>query len=152
MAGNAKNKRKSAGIRKTIQTRTPILFRFTEEQSERMKKVCHDSLDKFRRREATGTDWRNIAYRLNVGIRLTSLFQEVEAEKLLVTALNCVCEIKERWVRMQEVRWAGNETEIEMIDVGLHLVDDMQDNATRKELLGVHKDVEKFFQHAYKKD
>lgn len=135
MAGNKKprKERKSAGVRKTLLTATPIVIRQSKEENEKIRQRPWNSLCAFKTNKAILDDWVTLLYRLILGRQLTESHFENMGLAELVAGLTAVCDIYERHKTTSV--WSLLPIEASIISDAIELVDQMQDKTTRKELL-----------------
>lgn len=142
MAGNKKNKRKSAGVCKTVKSKTPILFRYTESQATFLKNRPYLRLDQLYTGKGTEEAWADVYFRLNIGVQLAiKHFNSGDADKVLLDALNAHVEIRNRYFRMNK-KWGIKEEEMNQIKEAFGLIDQIQDGTSRREQLVVYKYIE----------
>jgi hypothetical protein len=139
MAGNSKNKRKSAGVRKTLLTNTPVTIRHSEKHARILKLQPYICLETFVTRNSKVYDWNTVCTRLNVGFNLSVNHDLEEAIPVLKDGLETVLKINERFRRTGT--WRADDREIAVMRQGLTLTDDIQDITTRREQLEAFKEV-----------
>ena len=140
MAGNSKSKRTSGGVRKTLLSKTPILIRHTPAEAHRMKALPYLSLAAFRGDEIVGDqkpqgyDWRTLYFRALTCLEIaTKHFNEEVAVTVAKDTIAILDSVKDR--RTETGIWRMSPYELDAVHTCLLLVDNMQDNTTRKEQL-----------------
>ena len=137
--GSKSKTRKSAGTTKHIQAGLPIIFAMTTEQASRLKRIANDSLDRFREGKAVGIDFTNIHQRLVTGHHLCVDILHLEGDDASVfmpisEALIINHAIKDRAFENTKVNWHATPVEIEIIDEALDIIDQLQDQVSRRDL------------------
>lgn len=132
-------KRKSAGTAKKIVAGLPVQFALSPEQAARLKNIPLDSLSKFREGKAVAQDFTNVHLRLITGLYLceailhlvdddASIFMPIQ-EGLLVNHA-----IKETSVNAKDGIWRASPVEIEIVADAIDIINQLQDQVTRREL------------------
>lgn len=141
MAGNKKSKRKSGGVKRSVQSQSPVLFRFNKNQELKLKLEPHQCLQAFADGVPTTDNWNTLTFRINTGLALAETFFNEEAKDMLTRSVAILIGLQQRF--SQEGRWSATEEEIHTLGAALTLTDQIQDQTTRKEQLTVYLKVEK---------
>ncbi len=139
MAGNKSKKRVSAGLRKTLLSKTPLTIRYTEDQEQALKLRPHLHLEEFTNNNGTDRGWWTLCFRLNTGKELAVLFKNSEALEAINTGLDALEQIRLRYDCNQ--LWRLTEAEFKLIGPCLDVINEMQEKSTRREQLIVHRKI-----------
>jgi hypothetical protein len=146
MAGNKKSSRKSANVRRTLLLSTPLT---TESEAGLLNIKPYLRLEEFIERNGSLQGWRDISFRLSVGLEFADIFFKEEEKEVLMLAVNAICDVKDRWSRTDN-KWGISDEEIQYIRQGLEVTDGMQDLTTRKEQMQVYIKVDKLIKQQSK--
>ena len=140
MAGNKGKKRKSAGTAKHLSPALPLGFGINADQAYRLKRIVKDSINKFQQKSAAQIDATNILLRLSVGIYLCAniLKMDESGESVVMSideGIKVMRAIGERFIQSGSTKWHMSPGEFEIIMEALDIIDEMQDQVTRRELL-----------------
>lgn len=142
----SKKPRKKRNHNKTL-TVTPLTVRYSKNEGNILKFRIYFHLHRIASSDANAGDWLAIKFRLEVGILLSDFFLEKEKiDSLIHDALTLLDKIKER--RESNGTWQiTTEAEFQLRFV-LSIVDDIQDNTTRKEQLPAFISAQKKIDHS----
>lgn len=148
MAGNGKTKRKSAGVKSKLISKTPLVIRFSKEESDKLKELPLKALEHFKNNQGNLSHWKAIIFRLNVTLILTDKhFQEKEAVSRLKMSVEILLIIFH--TNKGKEHWSMSEQEISILEEALELSNGVQDLCTRKEMLLAYKETDKFLKQHY---
>lgn len=145
MSGNKKSKRVSAGVKDRLLTNTPVLIRNSPMEEKKLQLIPHHHLRLFREMKGTLLGWKALCFRIGVGTELGRAHFTEEAIEPMVAAMNALCDISERYVRMKG-RFGALPNELDLIESGLNATDVMQDMTKRREHLRAYLKVAKFME------
>jgi hypothetical protein len=138
MAGNGKNKRKSAGTKQRLMSNNPLTIRFSEAEGRLLKLKPWKALADFDEKKGNLDRWTTLSFRTQVSLLLAEEYvKQAEAAIQLKTSLNVLMAIFER-CHVSRV-WEMTEEELSEIRPALELADQLQDICTRKEMLIAYK-------------
>lgn len=148
MAGNSKTKRKSAGTKSKLKTKTPLTIRYIAEAERNMSLIPATALKKIAEETSVREDFISVLFRLLVGIELGKLFKEEEILLVIqngIDSLNVLnTETNIRQVNGKTETWVIMfNYHVQVITTALEHVDALMKNTTRREQLEVHLLVEK---------
>lgn len=147
MAGNSKNKRKSAGTRKNLLSKSPLTIRQSGEDARLLKLRPFTYLEELRDNRGTSVGWTTLRYRIQVGLMLAERHFKDGPMEVITDAIKTVEDVLERF-KLNGL-WRAREMEIETIKDALVLTDHMQDHSTRREHLHIFIAVDAFMAQHY---
>lgn len=152
MAGNSKSKRKSAGTRKQMCSVTPLTIGITHDQKLRLKMMPYNALQAFREGTATRTNFTTIYLRLSQGVHLLKDVLKIDVTKndfveTLVASLEMARTIMQACTSTTPEEWTATAHQIALLDEGLNIVDQLQDQTTRRELAFAMRESHKAFNY-----
>jgi hypothetical protein len=100
-------------------------------------------LEEFRKGTAKPYDWRTIQIRVLVGHEMAKAIYSNEVFQALVDALAAVRTIELRYEDSGCTRLVATAMEIELINIGMEVTDNMQDEMNSKDILTYFKLAEK---------
>ena len=110
----------------------PSLIRYSAADDFKLKIVPHQELERFREGTADESAWHTLTMRLDWGLFMAiDHFKDEGAKHAIHEALEAVLSIKERKSKM--AKWGSTGQEFHAIGLALNLIDEMQDNTTRRE-------------------
>jgi hypothetical protein len=153
VAGNAKNKRKSAGTRKSLTLKTPvrpgssiretnIAIGVSKEATDHLKEIIYTCVQKLKARTMTTSEWNSLQFRLYFGAGLAKEHFNEEPYEATIEAINVLFNIQDRWVRTNI--YAATDNEMDTLETTFDVIDGMQTLCTRREMLLLSQKVEKF--------
>lgn len=122
-------------------TETPTLFRYSKAEGDAMKFRIYYHLGRMIEEDCDAGDYLAIKFRFKIGLGLVGLFNQPEATELLENGLAELERVKEQ--RVQTGIWKTTIETQNKLREALSLIDDIQDNTTRKEQLPVFIQAEK---------
>lgn len=152
--GSKPKKRKSAGNAKPVQAALPIVVRMSEEQEQRLVDIPHKSLEAYRAGNVEKQDVANIHWRLVVGFFLATSILELKNDDASI-----VMPINEAIVANRSIMLAGHEREpqawraspgeIYAIEEGIDIIDQLQPQVTRRDLVMALRKAQQFMNKAF---
>lgn len=111
----------------------PVLFRFGQEDEQKLQMVPHAELLKLRNGLADAGTWHTIVCRLNIGMTIAHQGEQSdEAKQAMAESLQAMRDV---WARHEKTaKWGASGDELKAIGDGLVLTDDLQKASTRREL------------------
>ncbi len=140
MAGNKGSKRKKAppGARETG-AGLPLVFGMSTEQAARLKRIPIDSLNMFQEKKASKIDSTNLYLRLITGLHIVEhVIVEDGIDELLIPLRDSITAMRSVMYRNEntpQAQWSMSPGEFELIINALDIVDQLQDQITRREML-----------------
>lgn len=110
----------------------PVIFRFNEDCERELQLIPHAELLKLQNGLGDSETRHTLTARLNVGMVLANASQPQEVIDAMEGSLNAMRSIARRHDATSKYGASGDE--LQAISAGLVLTDDMQLNATRREL------------------
>lgn len=101
----------------------------TEEEKEKISAPPWRSLKQCMLGKGTATDWYNLMFRIGSTHELTLAFYEKETSDAMHDVLICLLQVKN--LRKPEDPWTYTPAQIQLIDAGLVVADQLGDDATR---------------------
>lgn len=145
MAGNNKSKRKSAGVKDKLLSNTPILMRNSPSEEKHLQLIPRHYLKQFREGNGSAVGWKALCFRIGVGTELGRAHFTDEVIEPMVESMNALCDISERYVRMNG-KFGAKKEELDIIESGLNVCDVMQEMTKRREQLVAYLKVAKFME------
>ena len=128
--------------RRKTKSVTPIVFKLSKKDSDRLKNNIRPSLLAFKNGTQTATDWHNLGFRLKVGVGVAEVLYVKENVDELQKCLNVIHLLKDRYV--VEKHFQATKEELDLIEMGLDATDQMQDESTRRLLLDKFLEADKY--------
>ena len=152
MATNKKPRKKYSGTAKQYHSPTPVLFRYTEAEGDKLKLRPRMSLEQFKDGKGTEAAFGTLEFRVFVGVKLFNHFQELsdgsaepvhQCESSVKPTLDAAVSALKVVVKHAGDTgvWTMLEEDIVLFGDVLGIIDVMQDHTTRKEQLMVYKAV-----------
>ncbi|WP_254601910.1 hypothetical protein [Cupriavidus taiwanensis] len=113
----------------------PVMFRFSRNAEVDLQLIPHVELSKILDGTATESAWHTLAFRINVGQAVASLFfkEHQELRDAMDTAVEAVAHVGKRFQQRGRLGVTGDE--FRAIGDALNLTDEMQRACTRRQLL-----------------
>jgi len=140
----SKKPRKPYNPNKTF-TESPVLFRYSKAESDKLKLRYYFHLEHLLTEEACAGDYLSIDFRLKVGLELSKLFEGSEAQAVILDALKVLEQVKLE--RIVKGTWTITQTTQNELRPALALIDDIHDHTTRAEQAKIYYEVEKNLEH-----
>lgn len=157
MAGNKGKKRKqvAAGPRETSAA-LPLSFGMSVEQAARLKRIPLDSVNMFQEKKATKIDSTNIYLRLITGLHIVkNVIETHDVDADILTPLeNAVAAMRALMFRNDELpqtEWRMSPGEFAIIIEALDVVDQLQDQITRRDMLMSFRAAQKSVEDGFRK-
>lgn len=142
MPGNKRPKKKFKNTVCKLKTNSPINIRYDKAGDLRLKLPPQVSLEQFKNNEGTMAAWTTLYFRIHVGIKLADKFND-SILVYLNEAIDLLDSIKKNYV--EKNTWVFTGEDIDTVRAVLTVIDEMQDNTTRRDQLeaynAVYKDV-----------
>ena len=136
MAGNKKSKRVSGNVRKKMLTVTPIVIRQNPDEDFRIRVKPLAGLTCFKANQGSLDHCCIMLYRLVLGLDLLrSHFNEKHYVQLLAHSISATCSIQERYLSSVPKAWEATTREMDIIGLGLYIVDEIHKLSPRRDLL-----------------
>ncbi|WP_454711124.1 hypothetical protein [Cupriavidus nantongensis] len=131
----ASKHRKSRRPRPARPCGLPVMFRFSRNAEVDLQLVPHVELSKILDGTATEAAWHTLAFRINVGQAVASLFfkEHQELRDAMDAAVEAVAHVGKRFQQRGRLGMTGDE--FRAIGHALNLTDEMQRACTRRQLL-----------------
>lgn len=152
MAGNSKNKRRSAGKRNNVLTNTPVVFGNSALENEQRKNQPYVDLHYFREGRGQPTSWVNLFFRICTGYELACIYYKEDTQRGLAEALWALRNIDHRFVNREFEQYDATDEEIISLLAGLEATDAIQDSTTRRQQLPVELSVRARMELAVKRN
>ena len=130
--------------RKPVTTLVPINFKLCKENANFLKNAPQIALLKFLENKATATHWYNFTVRMRMARALAPIegFDDHVLEEL--EKLVAITEaIRLRNTKEQPLYWIATSEELEQMNLGIEIVNEMQDLSLRRSLLKAHRIAQK---------
>ena len=122
--------------RKKPKSKTPIVFKLSVADQEKLKAPPHKSLAALKAGTHTATDWFNVTFRIKVGYELAKAAYTQEAVDGMLDTLHACLSIRARY--LATLRWSVTEEDLSLLELGIETTDLMQDDTTRRDQLSAH--------------
>ena len=124
--------------KKTWDTRQNVLFRYSKEDEEKLQLRPQMSLQQFI--DGTGTEevFKTLQFRIHVGAKLLEYFEKGPATDELNESVEKISAMHRAMI-LSGV-WAITPEDIDLLRVALNIVDTVQLNCTRKQMLSAYKE------------
>lgn len=110
----------------------PSLIRYSAADDFKLKIVPHQELERFREGTADESAWHTLTMRLDWGLFMAiDHFEDDVAKTAIREGLEALLSIKDRNAKL--AKWGASGSEFKAIGLALNLIDEMQDNTTRRE-------------------
>lgn len=131
----ASKHRKNRRARRPRENCLPICFRFSSKAEVDLQLVPHSELSKILDGTATEAAWHTLAFRINVGQVVATLYfaDNLPLRDAMDAAVAAIADVGKRFRERGRIGVNGNE--FRAIGQGLNLTDDMQRVCTRRQLL-----------------
>lgn len=143
MPGNKRPKKKFKNTVCKLKTNSPINIRYDKAGDLRLKLPPQVSLEQFKNNEGTMAAWTTLYFRIHVGIKLADKFDTNSIMNHFNEAIDLLNNIKKNYVESNT--WVFTGDDIDTLRAVLTVIDEMQDNTTRRDQLeaynAVYKDV-----------
>lgn len=125
---------------------TPVTVRYSKEEGDRMKYRIYFHLGRLITDDCGAGDYLALEFRIRVGRELAKLFDGNDAIEMMDKGLSLLQTMKEN--RIITGKWKINDVLQNELRSVLSLVDDIQDQTTRKEQLPIFIAAEKQIEHS----
>ncbi len=131
----ASKHRKNRRARASRACGLPVMYRFSSSDEVDLQLVPHVELSKILDGTATEVAWHTIAFRINVGQMVATLYfaDNLPLRDAMDAAVVAVADVGKRYRERSRLGVTGDE--FRAIGQGLNLTDDMQRACTRRQLL-----------------
>ncbi|REE92615.1 hypothetical protein [Cupriavidus plantarum] len=131
----ASKHRKGRRVHRPREACLPVMYRFSSNAEVDLQLIPHVELSKILDGTATEAAWHTLAFRINVGQVVATLYfaENHELRDAMHAAVIAVADVGKRF--HQRGRLGVNGDEFRAIGQGLNLTDDMQRSCTRRQLL-----------------
>lgn len=156
MAGNNKNRRKSAGTSKHITSAMPLVFAMNAEQANRLKDIPNKSMAIFALGTAGKQDYTNIHLRLVTGVYIAKAVLHLRDDDASV-----FMPIKEGLEALRGVLRLAQENDMQkwhmspgtfaMVDEALDIINQLQDQITRREMAFAWREAQKAIEESFRR-
>lgn len=109
----------------------------TPDENESIKKRPREAIQRFINKTQVLQDLDDLIYRITMGQELAKLFKEDEPRDILLEAIISTTIIKKRFKKWNKLE--ATDLEINAIVVSLDVIDELQDNCSRRELLNAFR-------------
>lgn len=156
MAGNSKKQRKSAGTRKQMTSVVPLTQGISQAERDQLKFIPYKGLEAIRTGEATRSSYVSIYLRLLMALHLLKdvlkVYKEDNVYMTHIWDANVTTRaIMNRAVLTTPEEWNGaTPEEINTMSEGLRIMDEIQDQVTRRELALAMRISHKAFDEMFK--
>lgn len=116
--------------KRKLKTYTPITIAIPKAQQDAIKRVPRISLQAFKNNKQTPTDWYNLTFRIKIGYDLAKSVYTDDAVTSMQEILDTLIVIKDRYIVSKIMQM--NQSEIDLVEMGLDAIDQMQDETTRR--------------------
>lgn len=156
MAGNKKSRKPSSNRQREVQAALPLAFGMSPEQAERLKRIPIDSLNRFQEKKATKIDSTNIYLRIMTGIHIVEHVMkshniEGDVFKPLQEALSATRATMFRNEQLPDGQWTMSPGETVLVIAGLDVVDQLQDQITRRDMLFAFRGAQRIIEENFRK-
>ncbi len=154
----SKRQKTSTGKERDTSAALPLIFGMSLEQAARLKRIPLDSLNKFQEHKAEKIDSTNIYLRLMTGLHIVEHViktHDIDGDVLdpLKNAITAMRAVMFRNDELPQTEWRMSPGEIVLIIEALDIVDQLQDQITRRDMLMSFRAsqaiIEKNFRTAY---
>lgn len=160
MAKNAsklKRQKASSGKQRNTSAVLPLIFGMSPEHAARLKRIPHDSLVNFQAKQGTKLDSTNIYLRLMTGMHIVERViktHNIDGEVFapLQNALSAMRSIMFRNDGVPQTKWHMSPGEYVLVQEGLDVVDQLQDQITRREMLMAFRESQKVIEGNFRKE
>jgi hypothetical protein len=125
-----------------LKSHTPINIAISKADSELLKRFPRLSLENIRNNNGIFKDWYNLTFRTKIGLEVANLVYTEEASAALKEVHDVCLKMLETY--KQERCLSLTEQEYILLTDGLDAVDQMQDENTRRILLDIFKNSDKY--------
>lgn len=156
MAGNKRKRNKPAVGPRETSAALPLIFGMSVEQAARLKRIPLDSLNMFQEKKATKLDSTNIYLRLITGLHIVKHVlptHDISGE-ILEPMENAVAAMRALMFRNDELpqtEWRMSPGEFTIIIEALDIVDQLQDQVTRRDMLLSFRAAQKSVEDGFRK-
>lgn len=157
MAGNKKPRKPSSGPRREAAAVLPMVFSMSPEQAERLKRIPLDSLNLFQEKKAKGIDATNIFLRLMTGLYLAeNVVKNYNVDGDIIKPLqDAISAMRSMMFRADQTKanpWNLSPGETVLVIEGLDVVNDLQDQVTRREMAFAFREAQKAISDNFEKE
>jgi hypothetical protein len=156
VAGNSKSKRKSAGTRKNMTSVVPLTQGITQNERDQLKFIPYKGLENIRNGHGDRNSYVSVYLRLLMGLHLLKDVLKVYEKdndyiSLILKANTVTREIMNKAVLTDPENWNSvTSEEIATMCEGLRIMDEIQDQVTRRELAFAMRLSHKAFDNMFK--
>lgn len=129
MANNKKPRKKHRV--KSLPGQLPVTLRYSSTAANKLHLDPRQELEKFRTNRGNADAWGELIFMLNVGLKMATELYNKESEHVLEEALSAMCEISDRFKRVNA--WGAKDEEIGAVQDGLSIVEAIMSDSTRRQ-------------------
>jgi hypothetical protein len=118
------------------------LIKLAEPEQKWLKQVPRLSLNAFKNKTQTITDWNNVTFRIKVGVELAKKIYTEETFSSMNEVLSVCLKLGEEYRKTNILNPTAEE--IETMEIGIDAVDSMQDETLRKDQVIAYRTTDAF--------